>query len=286
MGPLSWRQHLGHLMHHALGHGQGAAADIDHHQQFALRVHRRPHPGGRALQTLDGFRVADLAGFARSQHGVQLIELELLQVESTQEIRGKGAELLGRFAQPLQHRGGSNLEDASRGTDPQSFSQTGHNPHDALHCGLFAVEKRAVGLEKVTLARRAVELAPGAAARMAMGAQIAQTAPASVVTTGMRTAMARGIDLTGPPIRWGHGIGRHRRRRVGRHGVAFTQGAMGLVRQALEGFGLVGAVACGLKGLRLRWCGQSWQRALGPGEVQDDKEPNECKKDQLIEKKR
>src|SRR5215471_17998718 len=82
-----------------------------------LRVHRRPHPGRRALQTLDGFLVADLAGFEVSQHRVQFIELELLQVEITQEIRGKGAELLGRFAQPLQHRGGSNLEDSSRGTD-------------------------------------------------------------------------------------------------------------------------------------------------------------------------
>ena len=71
----------------------------------------------------------------------------------------------------------------------------------------------------------------------------------------MRTEMARGIDLTGPPIRWGHGIGRHRRRCVGLHGVAFTQGAMGLVRQSLEGFGLVGVVAFGLKGLRLRWRG-------------------------------
>ena len=73
---------------------------------------------------------------------------------------------------------------------------------------------------------------------------------------------------------------------MGFYGVAFTQGAMGLVRQTLEGFGLLGAVACGLKGLRLRWRGESRQRALGPGEVQDDKEPNEYKKDQMREKKR
>ena len=54
-----------------------------------------------------------------SQHRVQLIELQLLQVEITQEIGGKGAQLLGRFDQPLQHRVGINLEDPSGGADTQ-----------------------------------------------------------------------------------------------------------------------------------------------------------------------
>ena len=40
------RQHLGHLMHDVLRHGQGAAADLDAHQQLARGVHRRPHPRG------------------------------------------------------------------------------------------------------------------------------------------------------------------------------------------------------------------------------------------------
>jgi hypothetical protein len=34
-------------------------------------------------------------------------------------------------------------------------------------------------------------------------------------------------------------------------GVSLTQGTMRFLRQALEGFGLVGAVAFGLEGLRL-----------------------------------
>jgi hypothetical protein len=38
------RQDPAHLMHDALGHRQGTAAHIDHHQQFALGVHRRPYP--------------------------------------------------------------------------------------------------------------------------------------------------------------------------------------------------------------------------------------------------
>ena len=61
----AWRQHSGHLMHDALGHRQGAAADIDDHQQLARGVHRRPHPVGRALQTLEGLVVIDLTGFER-----------------------------------------------------------------------------------------------------------------------------------------------------------------------------------------------------------------------------
>ena len=150
----AWRQHLGHLMHDALGHRQGAAADIDHHQQLALGVHRRPHPVRRALQTLDGLVVADLAGFEVAQHRVQLVELQLLQVEIAEEIRGKGAQLLGRFDQPLQHRVGVDLEDPRRGADTQPFGQAGQDPHDQLHRRLFAMEDRAMGLQKVALARR------------------------------------------------------------------------------------------------------------------------------------
>ena len=138
-------------MHDALGHRQGAAADIDHHQQLARGVHRRPHPVGRALQTLDGLILIDLTGFEVSQHRIQLVELELLQVEITQKIGGKGAELLGRLGQPLQHRVGSDLEDPRRGADTQALSQTGQDPHDELDRGLFAVENRAMGLQKIPL---------------------------------------------------------------------------------------------------------------------------------------
>ena len=67
-------------------------------------------------------------------------------------------------------------------------------------------------------------------------------------------------------------------------GVSLTQGTMRFLRQALEGFGLAGAVAFGCEGLRLSWRGSSRHRALGPGEVQDDKEPNECQQDELINK--
>ena len=103
-------------------------------------------------------------------------------MQVTEKIGGKGPQVLGCLDQPVQHRIGIDLKGSSGGADTQAFSQTGQDAHDALDRHLFAVENRAVGLQKVPLTRGTVELTPGAAAGMAIGAQIAQTEPASVVT--------------------------------------------------------------------------------------------------------
>jgi hypothetical protein len=66
--------------------------------------------------------------------------------------------------------------------------------------------------------------------------------------------------------------------------LSLTQSAMRLLGEALEGFGLVGAMAFGLDGLRISGCVWSRHRALGLGEVQEDKEPDEYKQDELIDK--
>jgi hypothetical protein len=59
---------------------------------------------------------------------------------------------------------------------------------------------------------------------------------------------------------------------------------MRLVRQALAGFGLVGVVALRFEGLGLlSWRGWSRHRTLGPGEVQEDEEPDKCEQDELRE---
>src|SRR5437773_3900871 len=95
--------------------------------------------------------------------------------------------------------------------------------------------------------------------------------------------MPGGIDSTGAAVRWGHGVRGHRRRRLGVRGLSRTQGAMRLVRQAFEGFGLVGVVALRFEGLGLlSWRGWSRHWALGPSEVQDE-EPEECEQDELRE---
>src|SRR5262249_29090252 len=118
---------------------------------------------------------------------------------------------------------------------------------------------------------------------MAIGPEIAKAEPAPIGTMAVRTKVPGGVDPTGPPVRRGHGVGRYRRGRLGMSGISLTQGTMGLVRQPLKRFGLGGAAALGLERLGLGWRGQ--HRALGPGEVQDDEKPDECKQDELREKK-
>jgi len=119
---------------------------------------------------------------------------------------------------------------------------------------------------------------------MTVGSEITKPKPASVITTGMRTKVSRGVDLTGAPVRRGHGVRWHRKRRLGRRGIALTQGTLRLVRQPLEGFGLMRTWLLGFEGLGLlRWRGWSRHRAFGPDEVHDDDEPEECEEDERRE---
>jgi hypothetical protein len=104
-------------MHDTLRHRQGARADIDRQQQFALRIDGRPHPVAGALKALDGCLFTDLAVFEVPYHGVELIELELAYMHVTEKIGGKGLELLCSFHQPLQHGSGINLKHPGGGAD-------------------------------------------------------------------------------------------------------------------------------------------------------------------------
>jgi hypothetical protein len=76
------RQHLRDVVDHALGHRQGAIADLDREEQFALGVHRDPHPLGGTGQALDGLGLRDLAILDRTEHRIELIELQLLDVQA------------------------------------------------------------------------------------------------------------------------------------------------------------------------------------------------------------
>src|SRR5262245_35342724 len=112
------------------------------------------------------------------------------------------------------------------------------------------MEERAMGFQKVALAPEAVQLSPGTAAGMAIGPQVVQPQPPAIVTIGVGTKMPRGVHRPGAPVRWGPGIGRHRSRGGGMHGVALTQSAVRPLREARQRFGLGGAFA-----LRPRWHG-------------------------------
>ena len=91
-------------------------------------------------------------------------------MEIAEKIRGKGASLLGRLDQPLQHRVGVDCKAPRRGTDTQALSQAGSHVYDSLYGSLFPMEERAMRFQKIPLARHAVKLTPGADARMAIGA--------------------------------------------------------------------------------------------------------------------
>ena len=54
-----------------------------------------------------------------TEHGIQLIELDLLDVHLAQEVAGKGLQLLGCFHQPVQHRIGGDLEDPRGGANAE-----------------------------------------------------------------------------------------------------------------------------------------------------------------------
>ena len=143
------RQHLGHLMHDALRHRQGAAADIDDHQHLALGVHGRPHPLRGAREAREGFVFADCAVLESPEHDVQLVELDLLEAEVVEQVARKGPQLVGGFDEPLQHGVWVYLKHPRSASDAQALGQTGDHPHDQLQCHALAVKDRAEGLQKV-----------------------------------------------------------------------------------------------------------------------------------------
>ena len=95
--------------------------DVDGQQQLALRVHRRPHPVGRARQALDRLGLADLAGLHRAEQGKELIELDLRDAHVVQEILREGRGMVRHFDQPVQHRIGVHLKHPGYSADAQAL---------------------------------------------------------------------------------------------------------------------------------------------------------------------
>src|SRR6266571_9183319 len=107
------------------------------------------------------------------------------------------------------------------------------------------MEDRTVVFGEIPLARGALELAPGAAMGMAIGAQIAQPQPAAIATALMGAKVLRGIHGARPAVRRGHRLGWRRRGLVGLCGFSLTQGALRLLGQASKRFGRGGVFASG-----------------------------------------
>src|SRR5262249_32222809 len=140
--------------------------------------------------------------------------------------------------------------------------------HDEADREAIAMAQGAVRLQKVSITAGTVELPPRAATGMAVGPQVVQRQPAAIVTIGVGTNRPRGVHRLWTSVRWGHGIGRQRRRGGGRYGHSPTQSRVRLVREARKQFGLGAAWALGLRGHG--WGGGGW---LGLRELQHKEEP-------------
>src|SRR5262249_24764461 len=109
-----------------------------------------------------------------TQHSIQLVELQLIDVHVAEKIARKGLEVLGGFHQPLEHRVRVDLEHAGRGTDAQALSQAREHAYDQFDRQAIAMQERAVRLQKVSLTSATVQLAPRATAWMAVSAEVPQ----------------------------------------------------------------------------------------------------------------
>src|SRR2546426_215263 len=72
-------------------------------------------------------------------------------------------------------------------------------PTRGARADALAMQRRATGLKKGAAAAAAMELTPGAAAGMAIRADVAETGPAAIAAIGVGTEMVRGVDLTVAP---------------------------------------------------------------------------------------
>ena len=127
-----------------------------------------------------------------------------------------------------------------------------------------------MGLQKIPLARRAVQLAPGAAAGVTVGAQIAESKPAPIATAPMRAEVLRGLHGARPAVRRGHRLGWRRRWLGGLCGFSLTQGARRSLGQASKRFGFLGACTSGWLGWHARLVRGSSIVGPQPAEHQED----------------
>src|SRR5262249_40397478 len=109
--------------------------------------------------------------------------------------------------------------------------------------GLFAVEERAVSLQKVALTRGTVQLSPRTTTGMVVGTQVPQPQPAAIPIALMGAEVHGGVHRAGAAMARGPQLGWRRRRR-GRMGrVMRTPGARVPLGQSCKRFGCMGSLA-------------------------------------------
>src|SRR5262249_17036974 len=125
---------------------------------------------------------------------------------------------------------------------------------DQLYRQALAIQERAMGLQKVALTRAAIQLAPRAAAGMAIRADVAEPEPAAIVTAGMGAEVHRGVHGTRASLGRRHGGGSAWRLRLGMGCLGCAQSAMRPLGETHKGLGLFGPLTLQWRGDRLhRW---------------------------------
>ena len=112
--------------------------------------------------------------------------------------------MVRNFDQPLQHGVRVDLEHPGDGANAQALRQRAHCPHQLFGCHALAMQRGAMGLLEVTFTADAIQLAPGTAIGMAIGAEIAPSDPAPIGTVRVRAEVRRGIDLPAASSREDH----------------------------------------------------------------------------------
>src|SRR5262249_19086207 len=142
------------------------------------------------------------------------------------------------------------------------------------------MKQRAVGLIKIAVARHTLQLPPGLATRVPIGADIAAAEPAVIGTIMIRTEMPRGVDSAlAPP-----GEAHHRRGRAGGIGTRIdsllTRFAERFVDIARERFGLFGTFASGFAWIEGRPGRGSWM--IRPPDMHHEADEHESDQEELV----
>src|SRR2546428_4175881 len=145
------------------------------------------------------------------------------------------------------------------------------------------MKDRAMGLEEVALTTAAMQLAPGGAAGMTIGAEITEPHPALIRTVRIRAEMLRGLHLARPSPR-GHDAGWRATGWLGDVLVGLlTGGTRGPAGEARKWLRVAGALGRCLG--RPGRCGASGGAVVRPHHVEYETQPHKADEQQPVEKR-
>ena len=231
------------------------------------RLRAPPRGGARELRNRLGVTHVTLSH--RTEHGVEFVELDLLDVQLVQKVGGKGGQRLRSRHQPPQHRRGSDLAAPCRAPEAQAFGETRDDAHDEFHRRALPMQEGAVGFVERAVTGDTLKLPPELAAGMPLGVDVAASEPARIGAIVIRTALMRGGDGASTAPGEEHERGGGRTGRLGTRSAALlTRLAQRFVEASGEGLRLFGAGSSGLR--RLEEPGRAGPGRLGPPDTDEE----------------